>query len=278
MNDEPVRLRLDPEADPELRASLDAMREERHDDDARIERLAMRLGPLLGPPAGGGGGGGGGGPAVKAATAAKAASTWATMAKGVAIVAVIGAAGTLVVIDRRPDTTTITPAPTSAPELSPHAAEGPGSEAQPVPERVTEPSEDPASAAAGSEPSRAHVGSARPTRREPAVPEALPSAPQVEATTEVVPEVVEADVPSEAVMLGTAMRGLRSDPAAALAEAERHARHYPSGTMADEREVIAIDALVRLGRRADAEARATRFREAHPSSPSLRRIERILAN
>ncbi|MBN8609270.1 MAG: hypothetical protein J0L92_01710 [Deltaproteobacteria bacterium] len=275
MNDEPVRLRLDPEADPELRASLDAMRDERHDDDARIERLAMRLGPLLGPP--GGGGGGGAGPAVKAASAAKAATTWASIAKGVAIAAVIGAAGTLVVVDRRPATTTIPSAPTSAPE-PPRSAEEPVSEAQLGSVTGTEPSEDPASAAAGSEPSRAHVGSARPTRREPAVPVELLSAPQVEATTGVVPEVVEPDVPSEAVMLGSAMRGLRSDPAAALAEAERHARHYPSGTMADEREVIAIDALVRLGRRADAEARATRFRDAHPSSPSLRRIERILAN
>jgi hypothetical protein len=41
--------------------------------------------------------------------------------------------------------------------------------------------------------------------------------------------------------------------------------------------VIAIDALVRRGRRADADARAARFRERFPRSGHQRRIEAILA-
>jgi outer membrane protein assembly factor BamD (BamD/ComL family) len=73
------------------------------------------------------------------------------------------------------------------------------------------------------------------------------------------------------------MSALASAPSSALAQCDEHARLYPHGSLADDREVIAIDALVRLGRRDDAEARAARFRAVHPGSPSMRRLDRILA-
>jgi hypothetical protein len=46
--------------------------------------------------------------------------------------------------------------------------------------------------------------------------------------------------------------------------------------LAQEREVIAIDALVRLGRRGEADARARRFVGAYPGSPDVQRVETIL--
>jgi hypothetical protein len=79
--------------------------------------------------------------------------------------------------------------------------------------------------------------------------------------------------PSETALIDAAQRALGSDPAAALRHCAEHQQHYPGGALSQEREVIAIDALVRLGRRADAEARAARFRAQHPSSGHIRRID-----
>jgi RNA polymerase sigma-70 factor (ECF subfamily) len=83
--------------------------------------------------------------------------------------------------------------------------------------------------------------------------------------------------PSEVELLGRAQDTLDSDPGAALDFAARHARRYPRGALAQEREVLAIDALLRLGRRADAEERAARFDATFPGSPHRRRIDVLLA-
>jgi hypothetical protein len=83
--------------------------------------------------------------------------------------------------------------------------------------------------------------------------------------------------PSEIELLGHAQDELASDPAATLDFAARHARRYPRGALAQEREVLAIDALLRLGRRADAEERAARFDASFPGSPHRRRIDVLLA-
>ena len=47
--------------------------------------------------------------------------------------------------------------------------------------------------------------------------------------------------------------------------------------LAQEREVIVIDALVRMGKRSEAQSRANRFRVAYPGSGHARRVETILA-
>jgi hypothetical protein len=82
--------------------------------------------------------------------------------------------------------------------------------------------------------------------------------------------------PSETELLDAAQRALGGDPAMALRLCGDHARHHPGGALAQEREVIAIDALVRLGRRGEAEARAARFRQQHPGSGHLRRLDVLL--
>jgi hypothetical protein len=62
----------------------------------------------------------------------------------------------------------------------------------------------------------------------------------------------------------------------ALAAAEQHARNFPNGSLAQEREMIAIESLLRLGRRAEAERRAEKFRKAWPTSTHLVRLNTML--
>ncbi|HVW29664.1 MAG TPA: hypothetical protein VHC69_30080 [Polyangiaceae bacterium] len=87
------------------------------------------------------------------------------------------------------------------------------------------------------------------------------------------------DTPSaeaEATLLGRAHRALASNPALALSLTNEHRREYPSGALGQERDLIAIEALVGLGRLAEARDRAAAFRARYPSSAHLRRIDRLL--
>ena len=77
-------------------------------------------------------------------------------------------------------------------------------------------------------------------------------------------------------LLREAQHAIDAAPATALARCEEHARHYPRGSLVQEREVLAIDALLRLGRRAEAEQRAARFEGEHPGSAYGRRIATLL--
>jgi hypothetical protein len=81
---------------------------------------------------------------------------------------------------------------------------------------------------------------------------------------------------AEVALLDAAQRSLASNPAEALRRCDEHAKTFASGTLVQEREVLAIDALLRLGRRADADARAARFRRSFPRSGHLRRIDALL--
>jgi hypothetical protein len=63
----------------------------------------------------------------------------------------------------------------------------------------------------------------------------------------------------------------------ALDLCNEHARKFPNGGFAQEREVIAIESLVKLGRRDEAEARARRFASRYPGSAQQRRVDAILA-
>jgi outer membrane protein assembly factor BamD (BamD/ComL family) len=76
--------------------------------------------------------------------------------------------------------------------------------------------------------------------------------------------------------LRDARLALNSDPARALALTEQHRREYPNGGFSQEREVIAITALARLGRTSEARSRADRFRSAHPTSPYIERVNRAV--
>lgn len=58
----------------------------------------------------------------------------------------------------------------------------------------------------------------------------------------------------------------RGDASAALTAADDHAREFPRGQLAEEREVIAVQALASQNRRAEARARAATFRRNYPNS------------
>jgi hypothetical protein len=55
-----------------------------------------------------------------------------------------------------------------------------------------------------------------------------------------------------------------------------HRQLYPRGTLAQEREVLAIEALSALGRGDAASARAAAFESANPASPYAVRVARAI--
>jgi hypothetical protein len=77
---------------------------------------------------------------------------------------------------------------------------------------------------------------------------------------------------SELDLVQQARQALQSDPAQALQLTSEHARLYPSGALAEEREVIAIEALSRLGQPSSAQSRAERFIVAYPCSTQLAHV------
>jgi len=73
-------------------------------------------------------------------------------------------------------------------------------------------------------------------------------------------------VRDEAAILERARAQLASNPAQALALTAEHVKLFPHGVLSQEREVIAIAALRRLGRTAEAERRAEAFDRSYPHS------------
>jgi hypothetical protein len=81
--------------------------------------------------------------------------------------------------------------------------------------------------------------------------------------------------PSDLELLQQARAVLVTSPAEALALAREHAARFPGSAVAQERELIAIAALVRLGRHQEAQARAEHFRRTYPTSAHLRQLEKF---
>jgi hypothetical protein len=61
----------------------------------------------------------------------------------------------------------------------------------------------------------------------------------------------------------------KGDGQAALDAVDRHIGRYPESVLAEEREAIAIKALVNVGKRVEARSRLTRFEKSFPRSPLL---------
>ena len=82
---------------------------------------------------------------------------------------------------------------------------------------------------------------------------------------------------TDAALMRRAMAALGDGkPAAALALADRHAKKYPRSRRGQEREALTIRALASVGRRIEAESRATSFRRAYPNSMLLGAIDAAL--
>jgi len=243
MSDEaPVRLIASAE-DPALRALLEAGRDELA-TGAQMASLSAKLGPWLGGGGGGVQGGGSGGGAAVAKVASVGPLTVGLMRAAVlALIAAVGSLGAMAVLRDRGRAPVATPAVT--------ASASPVSTA-PAPSEV----ELPAASAKGQTSSAA------------ATPPSV-SAPPAAAS-------IASDPEGEVKLLRRAHAELGTDPAEALSLCDAHARRYPRGLLVQESEVIAIDALTRLGRRPEAEARAHRFASTFPTSAHLARIETIL--
>ncbi|MDF2696071.1 MAG: hypothetical protein K0S65_4454 [Labilithrix sp.] len=80
----------------------------------------------------------------------------------------------------------------------------------------------------------------------------------------------------EFALIRSAEAALESSPSRALASAEEHARSFPSGQFVQEREVIAVEALTRLGRTDEAKLRANALLLRFPRAPYVSRLERAL--
>jgi hypothetical protein len=68
----------------------------------------------------------------------------------------------------------------------------------------------------------------------------------------------------------------RGQGGAALASLDEHARAFPGGRLAQEREVLTIQALMQTGRHADARARGESFRRRFPKSMLLPVVDAAL--
>ncbi len=110
----------------------------------------------------------------------------------------------------------------------------------------------------------------------PEIEKPKPPAPKVAASRsgalEVRAEGAHEDLTQETADIARLRTVALSDPARALALAQDAARRFPQGFFSQEREAIAIRALVKLGRVNEARARAERFLTAYPRGPAAESI------
>jgi outer membrane protein assembly factor BamD (BamD/ComL family) len=78
-------------------------------------------------------------------------------------------------------------------------------------------------------------------------------------------------------LLEEAHRSLATAPRHTLEVAEAHRRRFPRGQYAQEREVLAIEALLALHEQARASARARHFLLRYPESSHARHVRALLA-
>lgn len=82
----------------------------------------------------------------------------------------------------------------------------------------------------------------------------------------------------ELALLERARSELERRPGSALVLLAQHGREFPRGALSLEREFLEISALVRLGRRTEAEARAKALRARSPGSLYERRLDAIFGD
>lgn len=117
----------------------------------------------------------------------------------------------------------------------------------------------------------------------PALPAADPAAEpkpsvssvplETEPSTRAQPRARQSLGPSEAALLERARAALREHPEQALALTREHQRRYPHGALREEREVIAIEALQRLGKHRAASDEAGGFGKRYRNSVHRERLE-----
>jgi hypothetical protein len=168
-------------------------------------------------------------------------------------------------------------APTPLPAI-PKLAE-PAATMRPVPslpESVTSPAEERSTVAEDRPTARAKSAPTRATPRTTAATPRTSTADRSMQRGTQAPRVVDANAPSEVELLRRARSVLGARPREAFALTEEHRRQYPAGTFAQERDALAIEALLRAGDRGTARDLAERFIEKHPSSPHAHRFRETM--
>ncbi len=202
-------------------------------------RVATRLDATLFGPAGGGGGGGGAGgepakvaaPTGSAATSAVSGAKWMSHAVIGLVGVVMGVA--LTVALRKPDVMQAPPTVVSV-----------------------------------------YVDRAPPPSATPVTPIVLTSATPVTSTSAQAATSASAPVQQrpdtlseERALLDPARTALgRGDGASALSGVQKHEQRFPKGQLTEEREAIAVQALVALRRGDEGRARGERFKRTYPNS------------
>lgn len=253
----------DESADPALRELLEST-EFDGPSDRQLEKLTARVAFLFDLPPGGGegagGGGGGGGPSAPAAPAGGAATVAATSGVVKAIVAagVISVGAVVATVTQREPVAPPAPVVVAPPPVIATAPVIPPEEPVAPPPEVVEPAKPPPP----------------PVVRPAVVRQPTPTPPPAEAKAAPPPP---SSPDAELTALDDAIAAARAGrPAQALAAVEAHVASWPDSPLAQEREVIAIEALLSLGRRDDARARLTAFRSKWPTSTHLVRLESML--
>jgi hypothetical protein len=233
---DPMRL-LDADSEaPEVLRSLLESAGNEGPSPAARARLEARLAPLIGLPPAGQAAQG---PVTTSAYPAGAAT--AKIAGGLLLAGAIGI-GVWWLTRATPEAPAVEQAPPAAVELVPKLEEV-----------------EPPPVASPSGPETKPSAAARPEAA--AAPER--PAPREESTTEV-------------DLLDEARQALGGNPAKALQLTRLHEQRFPGGVLGQEREVIAIDALSRLGRTAEAKRRAERFNARYPGSAHQSKIDRLI--
>lgn len=242
---------------PDMRALLDA--EKKRPDapaEAKAEaerRLATLLGPSSGLGGGGGDAGGSGSPAAGKPAPSVAASS-SPVALKIAAGVVIGAlaGGGLVAVSR--------PSPVAPPVIAARSVDVPA--AAPVAPSASPLAQEPALDAA--------PPVLEPRARTPRASASASASPSLSASRDV-------DLATERSLLERARSALaRGDATAALLATAQHEREFPDGKLVEEREVLAVEALVKAGRTSEAAERGARFRKAYPRSLLLPTLDRAL--
>ena len=183
---------------------------------------------------------------------AAAVGWWSTLALG----AVIGATGSVAVSNLLTRVSTPPSATSAAASVSARAG-------LVKPERSAEVVHNPSNEVATTVPSSIRV-------RTP-----VPSPSGARGTADAV-ELAADPLKQELAILERARRSLPSEPGAARLALLEHERRFPGGVLSVERELLMVDALVRLGRRREADARATALEVSSPKNLYGERLDQIL--
>jgi|GEM_PF-890665 hypothetical protein len=257
---------------PELEAAYRAERA-RPGLDPAAERairdaVRKRLGAPAGPEGGSGAAGGGGGAPRPGAAGAAAAGFGALVASGLVGV-VLGALGHAALTGTAPFATAAAP-PAAAPSAVVAARSEP--DTRPDPARAAE---DRAAASAREDVPTAEPGAPRPPRDG----ESAREDSDLARTGSPGPEAEEgSDLAAERRLIDAARADVaegRFEPA--LAGLAAHRRRFPAGALAEDRDALAIEALVGAGRLTEAGRAAGTFEREHPSSLLRGRVRALAA-